>query len=88
MSLFQEIEMDRAFGKVVVVASLRSSSELNALIQLAKQHCSADEYEELKIAIADASLAISQRIISKIFEKFPDLEQEIEQHYQDFGRPA
>lgn len=80
--------MDRALAKVVAVAALRSASELNGVVPLLKEQCDAKEYEEIRDAIADASLRISQSLLMKVFAKHPDLEVEIDAHYQRFGRPA
>ena len=80
--------MDRALGRVVAVAALRSSAELNGLIPVLKQHCNEQEYASMRDTIADASLAISQIVLRRVFEEFPDLEAELELHYNNFGRPG
>lgn len=80
--------MNRSLAKVIAVAALRSSAELNALIPLLKMHCPDDEYEDVKSAIADLSLQISDGLLRRAFHDHPDLEQELDDHFQQFGRPA
>lgn len=80
--------MERMLGKIVAVAALRSSSELNNLVPLLKERCDDAEYEEMRDALADVSLAISRELLQRIFRRFPDLESELDAHYQQYGRPA
>jgi hypothetical protein len=80
--------MDRALARIVAISALRSSAELNNLVPLLQQHCASDEYVAWRDAIADVSLAVSQRVLTKVFAEHPDIEVELDDHYTRFGRPA
>lgn len=79
--------MDRELAKIVAITAFRSSADINNLIPLLKEHCSADEYRLFGLAIAASSAEISQQILYKIFSMHPDLESEFDNKIKKYGRP-
>lgn len=70
--------MDRELAKHVVVTGFRSMSEVTDLLQLLKEHCTADEYSAYRSAITGLAGAIVTQVINPAFAGQPGLEQEVE----------
>ncbi|ANP47787.1 hypothetical protein [Candidatus Viadribacter manganicus] len=80
--------MDRATAKAIAVAALRSAAEINNLVPLLKATCPEPEYEAWRDRIAEASMLVTQGLLPAVFAEHADLEAELDDHYQRFGRPA
>ena len=78
--------MDISVARHVIRASFRSGRELEALLDLLKQHCGADEYQTYATAIATAVASIQVEIVNRITSSHPDLEDEMEAVISKYGR--
>jgi len=78
--------MERELAKHVVVTGFRSSSVLQELIPLLKKHCNPDEYEQFAKAIASVIAETSLEILNPIFQKYPDLKEEVDKKIDKYGK--
>jgi hypothetical protein len=78
--------LDRTLAALVVNSSYRSGGELANLVPIIKEFCDADEYSVLSMAIGEILQDIEDRIRRPIYEEFPDLEAEIWERVNKYGR--
>jgi hypothetical protein len=78
--------MDINLARHVVRASFRSGRELEGLLGVLKEHCSASEYKTYATAIATAVASIHLEIVNRITSGHPGLEDEIEATISKYGR--
>ena len=78
--------MDIELARHVVRTAFRSSSELQALLPILKQRCSAEEYKSYALGIAAAIDAIGAGLINKAIAAHPGLAGEIESSLEQHGR--
>lgn len=70
----------------VVRRVFRSTSELEALIGLLKEHCDPNEYKDYARAIAAAIDGINSELLNRVLSSHPRLAGEIEADIAKFGR--
>lgn len=78
--------MDINVARHAVRVSFRSGRELQGLLGLLKEHCSADEYKTYATAIATAVASIQLEIVNRTTSLHPGLEDEIEATVSKYGR--
>lgn len=78
--------MEKELAKIVLCASYRSGQELSNIIPVLKEFCPPDEYERIVFTIGSVLHELHTEIHQKIFEEHPDLEAEIEERIQKYGR--
>jgi hypothetical protein len=78
--------MDINVARHVIRAAFRSGRELEGLLGLLKEHCSANEYKTYVTAIATAVASIQLEIVNRIASSHPALEEEIEALVSKYGR--
>jgi len=78
--------MEYEIAKLIAHTAFRSASDINNLIPMMKDFCSESECKEFGIPIATASYEIYEQILKKIYRLHPEIEAEMEQQVQKFGR--
>ncbi len=78
--------MDIELAREVVRTAFRSGAELQALLPMLKQRCSAEEYKSYALGIAAAVDAIGVGLINKALAAHPRLASEIEANLEKHGR--
>jgi hypothetical protein len=78
--------MDIDLSRHVIRIAFRSGRELEGLLGLLKEHCSADEYQTYAKAIATAIASIHVEIVNRITSSQPELENEIESVIAKYDR--
>jgi len=78
--------MDKDVAQSVAMTAARCSSEIGGLALLVKQHCSAEEYEALSIAIGSAVYELREGLMGAVFKLVPELEAEFERRVEKYGR--
>lgn len=78
--------MDRDLAKHMVSVGFHSLSLIEGLIPLLKEHCTEAEYNEYLRSIASVCATMTSEIFNKVFRKYPDLETEVEQKIQKYGK--
>ena len=78
--------MDKNVAREVVRAAFRSGSELENLLSLLKEHCSADDYKIYAQQVARAIDGINAALLNKVVAQFPELEAEIEANIARTGQ--
>lgn len=81
-----EANMDIELAREVVRTAFRSGAELQALLPVLKQRCSADEYKSYALGIAAAIDAIGVGLTNKALAAHPRLASEIEASIEKRGR--
>lgn len=78
--------MDIDVARDIVRAAFRSSSELQQLLGVLKEHCRPDEYQDYARSIATAVDGIGVSLINKVLAEHPELSSEIEATIVKTGR--
>jgi hypothetical protein len=78
--------MEKELARIVLSASYRSGRELSNIVPILKEFCPPDEYERIVFAIGSILHEMETEVHKKIFEQHPDLEAEIEERVQKYGR--
>jgi hypothetical protein len=78
--------MDSKLACHIIGLSFRVSRELQALLPLLKEQCSADEYKGHARAIAGAIHGVNTALIDRALAAQPELEDRIEAELAEFGR--
>jgi hypothetical protein len=78
--------MDSKLAWHIIGLSFRVSRELQALLPLLKEQCSADEYKGHARAIAGAIHGVNTALIDRALAAQPELEDRIEAELAEFGR--
>lgn len=78
--------MDVQVARHVIRACFRSGGELQRLLDLLKEQCSADEYQTFAKAIATAIGSIHVEIINRLTDIHPELEGEMEAMISKYDR--
>jgi hypothetical protein len=78
--------MDRDIATIILSSSQRSVRELDDVIPIIKEHCSEQDYYALKKAISSAIYDIMQDIGKYVRDRCPELDQEIENRMNKYGR--
>jgi hypothetical protein len=78
--------MDINLARHVIQSCFGSARELEGLLVLLKEHCTADEYQTYAKAIATAIASIHIEIVNRITSSHPELEAELEASIAKYGR--
>jgi hypothetical protein len=78
--------VDRDIAKIILNATYRSGRELADLVPFVKEHCDERDYERISIAIATVLHDLGSTIQQPIYQEHPDVECEIEDRVERFGR--
>ena len=78
--------MDRDVAKLSLSATYRSGRELADLVPFIKEHCDKEDCGWTSIAIATVLHDLDSTIRRPIYQEHPDLEREIEDRVERFGR--
>jgi hypothetical protein len=78
--------MDKNIAREVVRAAFRSGSELENLLGLLKERCSAEDYKIYAQQVARAIDGINAALLNKVVAQFPELEAEIEANIARTGQ--
>lgn len=78
--------MNKDLASIVLSSTNRSAGELASLIPMLKEVCEDAEYQELKMALASIISDIWFRVDKRILEQFPDLEREMNDRLNKYGR--
>ena len=78
--------MDKELAKHVITVGFHSLSLLESLIPLLKEHCNDQEYQEYLKSIGVVSAEMGTEIFNKIFHQHPDLEKEVEDKINKYGK--
>jgi heme oxygenase len=78
--------VDRDVATMILTATHRSGRELADLVPFIKEHCDKEEYERISIAIATVLHDLDATIQQPIYQEHPDVEREIEDRVERFGR--
>ena len=70
--------MDKDAAREVIRAAFRAGTELEKLLPLAKERCSADEFKELARQVGRAVDGIDAALVDHVLEQFPELNAEVE----------
>jgi len=78
--------MDKLIAKHIAVTAFQASADLGNLVPFLKIHSSQEEYERYAKAIAAASSEIFLNIMKKVFQDFPELEEEFDKSIKIYGK--
>jgi hypothetical protein len=78
--------MNGEIVRCILRTAFRSAAELQTLLPLIKDHCSAEEYESLRSGIATAIAAIGDEVTNRILAANPDLSSKIDAEIRTYGR--
>jgi hypothetical protein len=78
--------MDKDLARHVATTAFRSAVQLSDMIPLLKQHCDEAELKTFVKAIATANATIHIEIGNRIYAAYPELEQELENSIQKYGK--
>ena len=78
--------MEKDVARHVVRMAFRSAAHLEHLLPLLKDHCSGDEYKVFAMAVAKAIGGINTELTNRVFSAYPELEREIEDNVNKYGR--
>ena len=70
--------MDKNIAREIVRAAFRSGGELEKLLGVLKERCSAEDYKVYARQVATAIDGINVALLNKVIAQFPELEAEIE----------
>jgi len=78
--------MDKEVAREVIRAAFRSGAELEKLLPVLKQRCSAEEYKDYARQVGMAIDGIDAALLDKVLAQFPELNAEIEAKMVAAGR--
>ena len=78
--------MDRDLAKHLAITTVRTSTQLSSLLPLLKAQCDSAEYARLLRSIASVCGHISREILHPILAEHPDLEKELEESVNKYGK--
>lgn len=78
--------MDKELARHVITVGFHSLSLMEGLIPLLKTHCDNAEFQTYLKAIGAVSAEMSLEIFNKIFEEHPDLQNEVAQTIDKYGK--
>ena len=80
--------MNPEFARLIVNSAMKISTELESIVPLLKVHASSEEEKELTSRISTTIEQINTDILQHIYEKFPEIEQNVHTLMDKFGRIA
>ena len=78
--------MEKDVARQVIRVAFSSAGELQSLLQILKQRCSAEEYKDYARAVAVSIDGITVALINKVLASHPELADEIEANIARSGR--
>lgn len=78
--------MDKDLAREVIRAAYRSGSELEKLIGVLKERCSADDYKLYLRQVAMAIDGIHVALVDKVLSRYPELRTEMEANLARTGK--
>ena len=78
--------MDKELAREIVIAAYRSSSYLDSLMPVLKQHCSEAEYAPFRATIPKLIVAIHDQLVQRAYVLHPELAAEVGAHIEKFGQ--
>ncbi|ALA17023.1 MULTISPECIES: hypothetical protein [Chelatococcus] len=78
--------MEKDLARHVIRVAFRNAAELQGLLVLLKEHCSAEEYKVYAAGIASAIDGIGAGLTNKVLSSHPDLAEEIEASLAKYDR--
>ena len=78
--------MDKDLAREVIRAAYRSGSELEKLIGVLKERCSADDYKLYLRQVATAIDGIHVALVDKVLTRYPELEAEMQANLARTGK--
>ena len=78
--------MDEKLAWEMVRVSFRTAGELQALLGLLKENCSAEDYRNYAAPIAQAIDSVNDALLNTALAARPELAQRIESNLEKFGR--
>lgn len=79
------MSLDKELAKLIVNSAVRSGRELADIVPLIKEHCNAETYNVLSLAIGSA-IYETGLVMDRVFDLHPDLKEEFEGRLSKFGR--
>lgn len=79
-------KMNNELAEYVVKIAFKSESDLNDLIPLLKEHCNANEYKKLAVAIATVSATINTEILNLVYDGHPKIRDNVDRKINEYGR--
>jgi hypothetical protein len=73
-------------AKQAAIAAVRASTQLTSLLPSIKAECDSAEYARLLRNVASVCGHISREILHPIFAQHPDLEKELEESIDKYGK--
>jgi len=80
--------MDIDTARTTIRSAFRMACDLQALLSLLKQRCSADEHRRYAIDVARAMDAINVALLDHAIKAYPELESEIDERVSTQGAIA
>jgi len=77
--------MDKNIARHVAKVALRCCDELTTLASFVERHSDKAESEEFAKGVASAIEAIHNEVIRRMYAKYPELEQEIDESIKKYG---
>jgi hypothetical protein len=78
--------MDKNVAREIIRAAFRSGGELEKLLSVLKDRCSAEDYKVYARQVAMAIDGIHAALLNKVLAQFPELAAEIEANIARSGR--
>jgi len=78
--------MERALARHVAVMTFGAGSQLESLIHVLKGHCDETEYKTYLKAIASIIATAHRELLYRVYAAYPDLEAELTDSIQKYGR--
>jgi hypothetical protein len=73
-------------AKIILHATHRCGAELANLVPFIKAHCDKADYDRISIAIATVLHDLDSTVQQPIYREHPEIEREIEDRVERFGR--
>jgi len=70
----------------VLRAAFRSAAELQQVLPLLKENCTAKEYDEFRTGIATAIATVGDEVTNRILAANPGLSKEVDEEMKRYGR--
>ena len=78
--------MDKELALHVIRTAFKSARTLEELLPLLRHHCQEEEAKIYEFAIASTIADIHRELTNRVFESFPELQAEVEDKLERYGR--
>ncbi|HXE53155.1 MAG TPA: hypothetical protein VN541_09075 [Tepidisphaeraceae bacterium] len=72
--------------RLILHAAFQSAAELQRILPTVKEHCSAAEYDDLRLKVATAIAAIGDEITNPLLAANPGLSKQIDDEIKRYGK--